>query len=83
MQYPNARWRKYLMNINQKRRRNYRLYFGKYTCRNFNSTAQGDKMLAKFELAFVKELSRPPGELLTTERISLWKHDCFKSSSTQ
>ncbi len=80
MQYPNARWRKYLMNINQKKRRTYRLYFGKYTCRNFNSNIEGDKMLAKFELTFVKELSRPPGEALTTERISLWKHDCFKAS---
>jgi predicted DCC family thiol-disulfide oxidoreductase YuxK len=80
-QYPNARWRKYLMNINQKKRRTYRLYFGKYTCRNFNTGMEGDKMLAKFELVFMKELSRPPGEPLTSERISLWKHDCFKTSS--
>ncbi len=78
MQYPNARWRKYLMNINQKKRRTHRLYFGKYICRSFNTKAEGDKMLAKFEIVFVKELSRPPGEPLTTERQSLWKHDCFK-----
>lgn len=81
MQYPNARWRKYLMNINQKKRRTYRLYFGKYICRSFNSKAQDDMMLAKFELVFIKELSRPPGEPLTTERVSLWKHDCFKTAS--
>jgi len=81
MQYPNARWRKYLMNINQKKRRNYRLYFGKYTCRTFNKHAEGESRLAKFELVFMKELSRPPGVPLTVERVSLWRHDCFKVSS--
>ncbi len=80
MQYTNARWRKYLMNINQKKRRTYRLYFGKYTCRNFNSRVEDDQMLAKFEFVFMKELSRPPGEPLTVERMSLWKHDCFKTT---
>jgi predicted DCC family thiol-disulfide oxidoreductase YuxK len=82
MQHKNARWRKFMMNINQKSRREYRLYFGKYTCRTFNSSAPWDRRLEKFELVYMKELSRPYGEPLTTERISLWNHDCFKKPAT-
>lgn len=78
LQHSNARWRKYMMNINQKKRRDYRLYFGKYTCAQFNTGTPWDQKLDRFELVFIKELSRPPGEPLTTERISLWNHDCFK-----
>ena len=35
--YPNQRWRKYLMNLWLKKYKDYRLHYGRYLCRRWNS----------------------------------------------
>ena len=77
-QHANVRWRKYMMNINNKKKKGYRLYLGRYLCRSWNTGHPYEDRLQSFEIVFMKEKTLPYGQPLKTERISLWRHDCFK-----
>lgn len=79
--YKNARWRKYMMNIWQKKKKEHRLYYGRYLCRSFNKEQLFDRKLLSFEIFFVKERTPPPDEEAKTERVSIWKHDCFPNQA--
>jgi len=76
--YKNERWRKYMMNVWMASNRKHRLYYGQYLCRDWNTRHQGDLQLEEFEIFFMREDTVPPGETPHAEKISLWKHWCFK-----
>ena len=79
--YPNARWRKYMMNIWQKRHKAHRLYFGKYLCRRHNRLNSDGQRLSTFSIHFMLEKTPPPGQAVQLEKVTIWRHDCLKSTS--
>jgi predicted DCC family thiol-disulfide oxidoreductase YuxK len=79
--YENARWRKYMMNIWQKSKKDHRLWYGKYVCRTWNDAHEGGDRLATFDIIFMREKTPPPGSPLHVEPVTIWQHDCFKRAS--
>ena len=75
--YKNTRWRKYLMNLWSAGNANYRLYYGQYLCRDWNAHHQVNELLDEFEIFFVREMTRP-NQTAKAEKVSIWKHYCFK-----
>jgi predicted DCC family thiol-disulfide oxidoreductase YuxK len=76
--YPNERWRKYMMNLWFKDYAEYRLYYGQYLCRNWNSQHQGSKQLENFEIDFMLEKTLPNYQSPNVEKVRIWNHFCFK-----
>ncbi len=78
--FPTERWRKYMFNMSAARNSEYRLYLGKYLCRNWNEYAEREDVLQTFEIYFVRRKIPPPGKETIgkePERLSLWRHTCF------
>ena len=75
--YRDQRWRKYLLNLWEREHAAHRLYFGRYLCRNWNATHQGDETLETFEIYFMKETTLPNGKVAPIEKVNLWNHNCF------
>jgi hypothetical protein len=76
-------WRKYLDRIRLKKNYEYRLYFGKYITRQNHREKPEGQRLARFNFYYVKEVTQPPGtpQPWPTERVLLWRHECFPASS--
>ena len=79
-QYKNERWRKYLMNLSLSENTDYRLYYGRYFCRSWNTgrSARDPKALIDFDIFFMghqNSISHPPTGF---SRDLLWHHECFK-----
>lgn len=78
-QYPNERWRKYLMNLSLNENTEYRLYYGRYLCRswNFGRPNYDSALLIRFDIYFmahVNSIQHPPTGF---NRDLLWHHECF------
>ncbi len=78
VQYDNQRWRKYMMNLWSASNADYRLYLGKWICRNWNSEHTGKSQLEAFNVTFVKELTLPNYQYSQPENVVIWEHWCFK-----
>ena len=78
--YPNQRWRKYLMNLWLKKYKDYRLHYGRYLCRQWNSgETERERKLTAFRIHFMLERPGPPGQpAKPTEKRTIWRHECFK-----
>ena len=76
--YPNQRWRKYMMNLHMKKNSEYRLYYGKYLCNNWNNRHENNQKLQKFSIYFMLEQTLPNYQKPTIEKLNLWNHYCFK-----
>lgn len=79
-QYKNERWRKYLMNLSLNEDSGYRLYYGRYFCRSWNTgrAPQDRWALVNFDIYFMghqNSISQPPTGFT---RDLLWHHECFK-----
>ena len=79
--FTNARWRKYLMGIYPKSKKDHRLYYGKYLCRSWNEKVDFDDRLSKFQIYFMKERNVLPGVVNKVEKNMIWQHDCFKKKA--
>ena len=75
--YRDQRWRKYLLNLWEREYNAHRLYFGRYLCRNWNATHQGEETLETFQIYFMKETTLPNGKVAPIEKVNLWNHNCF------
>ena len=78
-QYPNERWRKYLMNLSLNESTEYRLYYGRYLCRSWNLGRQNydPALLIRFDIYFMahqNSIQHPPTGF---NRDLLWHHECF------
>lgn len=80
--YKNARWRKYMMNIWQKKKKPHRLYYARYLCRTFNAERTFNHQVVSFEINYMKEPTPPPGGEAKATKVMIWRHDCFKKAST-
>ena len=76
--YPNQHWSKYMMNLWYKENVPYRLYYGQYLCRNWNSQHQGSKQLDNFKIYFMLEKTLPNYQPPKVEKVVTWNHYCFK-----
>jgi hypothetical protein len=79
-QYPNERWRKYLMNLSLSENADYRLYYARFFCRSWNTgrTRNDPGALNSFDIFFMgrqNSMNRPPSGF---SRDLLWHHECFK-----
>ena len=78
-QYKNERWRKYMMNLSLSQNADYRLYYGRYLCRSWNTGRSGfdPSALMTFDIYFMahqNSISHPPTGF---SRDLLWHHQCF------
>jgi len=62
-QYPNERWRKYMMNLYFAKYSQFRLYYDRYTCRKWNEGRSMDDghLLDQFQVYFMMHTTQPPG----------------------
>jgi hypothetical protein len=74
--YPNIAWHTYRWRIIDKPFYGHLLYYGKYLCRQWNWNARPGKRLLTFEMAYLQELTQPPGQASSVERTVMWYHDC-------
>ncbi|MBI3307000.1 MAG: HTTM domain-containing protein [Candidatus Omnitrophica bacterium] len=77
--YPTERWRKYMSNLWASK--GYRLDFGKYLCRDWNSRHSGEEQLDRFNIYFMKETTRKNFTFTKPEKVLLWNHYCFEVPS--
>ncbi|HAX85508.1 MAG TPA: hypothetical protein DCY91_04370 [Cyanobacteria bacterium UBA11370] len=76
--YPNQHWSKYMMNLWSRDNEAYRLYYGQYLCRNWNTQHQGSKQLDNFKIYFMLEKTLPNYQTPNVEKVVIWHHFCFK-----
>lgn len=75
--YENIAWHTLRWRLTDKEFAGYRLYYGKYLCRQWNWTAPPGRRLATFDIANLEEITPPPGQPATpVERRVYWQHDC-------
>ncbi len=77
LEWRNIRWHKYLERIWSAQFANNRLHYGRYLCRNWNSTHGDGQQLDTFKIIYMLERSLPPGETPRVEQNVLWRHGCF------
>lgn len=76
-EWKNIRWHKYLERIWSAQFANNRLHFGRYLCRDWNTTHVGGQQLDTFKIIYMLEKSVPYGEVPKVEQNVLWRHGCF------
>ena len=81
--YKNNRWRKYLTSIRRKSNTTQMENYAQYLCRDWNATHSDENRLNRFEIYFMLERSKPPGEpsdeIIKTP---LWSHWCYGMPNT-
>jgi predicted DCC family thiol-disulfide oxidoreductase YuxK len=62
-QYPNERWRKYMMNLYFAKYSQFRLYYDRYMCRKWNAGRSMDdpQLLDQFQVFYMAHQTQPPG----------------------
>ncbi len=53
--YKNDRWRKYFMNLWLAEYKGYRVYYGQYMCRQWNTTHAPEEALEEFQMFYMRE----------------------------
>lgn len=76
--YKNQRWRKFMMNIWLAENQKYRLTYGQYLCRLWNSGAESGKELNDFDIVYMLENTNLDGTEETPEKKVIWNHWCFE-----
>ena len=76
-QYPDDRWRKYIINIYQENKNEYWLNYARYLCRSWNDFHEPQEQVETFKIIFMKEVILPEGGKLPPEQQVMWSHDCF------
>ena len=56
----------------------YTLHYGKYLCRNWNSVHNGDELLERFQIHYMREKTLPNYGIPEIEKVTIWRHKCFK-----
>jgi hypothetical protein len=79
-QYKNERWRKYLMNLSLPENTDYRLYYGRYLCRSWNTGRwpRDSNALVSFDIYFMGRQNSISDPNRPYTRNLLWHHECFK-----
>jgi hypothetical protein len=79
-QYKDERWRKYLMNLSLSQYENYRLYYGRYLCRSWNTGRwpKDSGALSSFDIYFMGRQNSIADPNKPYSKDLLWHHECFK-----
>jgi len=77
--YKNSMWRKYLTNIWLRSYNKYRLHFGRYLCRIWNSRQEDpDRRIDTLEISYMLEMTPAPGQPVPlAKKEVIWRHYCF------
>ncbi len=76
--YKNQRWQKYMMNLWNKKFSAYRLYYGRYLCREWNAVHDANHKLQRFVMIYMREDTPEPGCRPSPPQIKIiWRHQCF------
>jgi len=75
--YKTQRWRKYMMNLWLADNERYRLPFGQYLCRKWNSKGRGPFELTSFEIIYMLEMTNLDSTEEAAEKRVIWTHWCF------
>lgn len=79
-QYPRERWRKYYMNLYLRDFEDYRLWYGRYICRNWNGHLRYNdpNQLDSFDVDFFMRTNSPPFvDEPDYKRMTIHHHECF------
>jgi len=76
-QFPDQRWRKYMDRLRRTKNDEYRLQFGRYITRTWNTTHQNDDRIVRFQVYFITDSSEADSEFGSKKRL-VWNHRCFK-----
>ncbi|NUM56717.1 MAG: HTTM domain-containing protein [Candidatus Hydrogenedentes bacterium] len=74
--FPSQRWRKYMMNLREKKYSDHLLYYGRYLTRAWNAKLSGDERINTFDIYFMRETTDYPTVEAPT-KVHLWRHNCF------
>jgi predicted DCC family thiol-disulfide oxidoreductase YuxK len=80
-QYPNERWRKYMMNLYFAKYAQFRLYYDRYMCRKWNEGRAMDDphLLDQFQVFYMVHETQPPGAPEQPHKKAfLANHYCWK-----
>jgi hypothetical protein len=79
-QYKDERWRKYLMNLSLAQYNAYRLYYGRYLCRSWNTGRwpRDSGALERFDIYFMGRQNSITDQNRPYSKDLLWHHECFK-----
>ena len=81
--YKNNRWRKYLTSIRRKSNSTHMENYAQYLCRDWNTRHSDENRLNRFEIYFMLEPSKPPGEPVDEIiKTPLWSHWCYGMPNT-
>ncbi len=75
--YENQRWQKYFLNLWYEKYTPYRLYYGKYLCREWNKTHTGNNQLKNFDVLFMMERTELNNQTDDIVPIKVSHHECF------
>lgn len=77
--YPNSIWRKYLLSLYMRNGAPYRLHFGRFLCRRWNSQFHGEEALKRFKVFYMKIRTPERGQPRPTEPepVQIWRHFCY------
>jgi hypothetical protein len=76
--YKNYRWRKYMSNLRDRKFETYRLYYGRYLCRNWNTRHLENEKLDTFLIVFMRAENQVGRVISQYKKVILWRHFCFK-----
>lgn len=78
-QYKDERWRKYLMNLSLGQYEAYRLYYGRYLCRSWNTGRwpKDSGALVRFDIYFMGRQNSISDQNRPFSKDLLWHHECF------
>lgn len=74
--FGNERWKKYLMNLDDRQNGLHRRFYGRYLCEAWNGGHRGAERLASIQMFVVRERTLPSGEEEAPRRGRLWQQVC-------
>lgn len=83
LDWKNFRWHIYQLRLWEKRYSGYRLYWGRYLCRDWNEGLKPDspQRLMDFKIVYMLENTKPDFGPTTIEQQVMWRHECFGAAS--
>lgn len=72
----NERWKKYLMNLDDRQNGLHRRHYGTYLCSRWNGENSGDRRLASIRMFIMRERTLPSGDEMEPRRGPLWNQVC-------
>jgi len=79
----NVRWRKYFDWITFPWNADYRPYYGRYLCREWNRHHPSDQALGILQIDWMREKILPQDQNTEPEKILLWKGDCSTNPDSE